>query len=64
MGELVNLRLEKKRRERAAEAAEAAENRARFGLTKLARTSKEADKLRADTLLDGAKLEPMPPVKG
>jgi len=58
MGELVNLRLEKKRRERAARAAEAAANRARFGLTKPARTAEKADQLRAKTVLDGAKLEP------
>ncbi|ALN73899.1 DUF4169 family protein [Aureimonas sp. AU20] len=58
MGEIVNLRLVRKRSERACAETKAAENRARHGRTKADRERDELGKERADRLLDGAKREP------
>jgi len=57
VADIINLRRERKRRERAATADQAAENRVRFGLPKQARLQQrqEADKTRR--ALDGKKLE-------
>ena len=55
MAEIVNLRRARKARQRAKDAAEADENRARHGRTK---SQKQKDRLEAqqqDRLLDGAK---------
>lgn len=60
MADIINLRRERKRRERIAAADQAAENRVRFGLPKGAREQlrQEADKTRRD--LDGKRLETAP----
>lgn len=63
MGDIVNLRSVRRRRDRAAEAAAAADNRARHGRTKAAI---ERDRLvsdQADRVLDGARLEREPPTE-
>ena len=57
MGEIVNLRTIRRRRDREAEALQAADNRARFG-----RSRDEAERLRREpdrqrSVLDGARLE-------
>jgi hypothetical protein len=60
MGEIVNLHREAKRRQRAAAAGEAAENRARHGRTG---AEKAADRLAAERTRrahDGARLEHEP----
>ena len=56
MGDLVNLRRERKRRAKAAEASVAADRRARFGRTKAERTLSDAEGAMADRRLDGHRL--------
>jgi hypothetical protein len=56
MGEVVNLRRERKRKERACEAAKAAENNLKFGASKSQRSLQDARQNLAKRLLDGALL--------
>jgi hypothetical protein len=58
MGEVVNLRLERKRKARADEAAQAAKNRVKFGVSKSQRTLDEASRTLVERALDGARLTP------
>ncbi len=55
MGDIVNLKLHRKRKARAASEDQAAENRARFGRAKDEKELSEALKAKADKLLDGQK---------
>ncbi len=57
MAEIVNLRIARKARARQNAEREAAENRAKFGLTKAEKQRQSADGERTDRLLDGAKRE-------
>lgn len=57
MGEVVNLRLARKAKRRAAGEATAAVNRAAFGRTKAEKASERAQRDRTERLLDGAKRE-------
>ena len=57
MGENVNLRQVKKQRAKAEAAAQAAENRARFGRTTAQKRSEAAEEARLQGLLDGARKE-------
>ena len=57
MGDLVNLRQARKRREREQKAAAAAENRAAFGMTRAERRKAEAEQTIADRRLDSHRLE-------
>ena len=52
MGDVINLRLHRKRKERTGREAKAAENRARFGTSK---ADRELDRLRTD--LEARRLE-------
>lgn len=52
--EIVNLRMARKRRDRAGKESASAENRARFGQTKAERTREEAERARRQRELDGA----------
>jgi len=60
MGDLVNLRLVKKRRARAADAAEAEAQRLRHGRTKTQKRSDRLDEQRIKQAVDQAKLDPEP----
>ncbi len=60
MAEIVNLRRVRKDKARAAKDARAAENRSRFGRTKAEKRATEAEGGRAETTLDGKKLEDDP----
>ena len=55
MAEVVNLRLARKARARAAKEADAAANRAAFGRSKTEKSVAKIDAARAARLLDGAK---------
>lgn len=57
MGELINLREVRKRRDRAAREVEAAANRSRFGRTKADRAKEDTAAERARHDLDGKRLE-------
>ena len=57
MGEIVNLRRARKRRDRDAEGAEAAVNRVRHGRTKAERAAEEAAAVKAARDLDGHRRE-------
>lgn len=57
MGEVVNLRLHRKKRARAEREAEAAENRVRFGRSRPDRKLAEAERALEVRRLDGQKLE-------
>ncbi|MEH3157545.1 MAG: DUF4169 family protein [Sphingomonas taxi] len=57
MGEVVNLRLVRKARDRAEAAKVADANRAKFGRTKAEREAEAQAGARAERTLDGAKLE-------
>ena len=57
MAEIVNLRRARKDRSRAGKAVQAADNRARFGRSKAEKRKAEAARARAETALDGKKLE-------
>ena len=58
MGETVNLRQWKKRRERADAETTAARNRAAYGVPKPVKQQIEAEAAKAAALLDGKKLDP------
>lgn len=58
MGDLINLRKARKRRERERDAAEAAHNRAAFGMSKAERRKVEAEREKAQRTLDSHRLEP------
>ena len=60
MGDLVNLRRERKRRQRDGEAREAAENRIAFGRTKAETSATAATLALADRRLDGARRQTPP----
>ncbi len=60
MAEIVNLRRARKEKARAKKDAQAAGNRTRFGRTKAAKREVEAEQTRAETALDGKKLEDDP----
>ena len=55
MAEIVNLRLARKAKTRAAKEANAAANRAAFGRSKAEKSAVKIDAARAASLLDGAK---------
>ena len=55
-GEVINLRLARKRRARAEAEADASSNRAAFGRSKAARAQDRAETARRDRSLDGAQL--------
>ncbi len=57
MAEIINLRLARKARERAARETEAQANRARHGRTRAEREVKSLDAARAARKLDGARRE-------
>ena len=57
MGNLVNLRLARKRRGRERNAAAAAENRAAFGIAKAQRRKVEAERDNSERRLDSHKLD-------
>lgn len=56
MGDLVNLRLVRKRRARDLKQAEAAENRSKFGRTRQERDRRQDEAARADRHLDGHRI--------
>jgi hypothetical protein len=58
MGDIVNLRRERKRQDRRRQEAKAAENRALFGMTKAKRLSIEAEREIAERALDSLRLIP------
>jgi hypothetical protein len=60
MGEVVNLRTERKRRRREDEARRADENRIRHGLTKAAKDAARNERHRADAALEGHRIVPSP----
>ncbi|HRP80143.1 MAG TPA: DUF4169 family protein [Aquamicrobium sp.] len=60
MGELVNLRAARKRRERAAKEREAEENRARHGRTKADKQAEAAARERDAAALDGHRRPRLP----
>lgn len=57
MAEIVNLRQARKARKRAEKAADAAENRVRFGRTKAEAKAQERDRQAKQAELDGKKLD-------
>ena len=56
MGEVVNLRIARKRRRREDEARQAEENRVRHGLTRAEKTSARVERRRSIDVLDGHRL--------
>jgi len=58
MGDVVNLRRERKRKARAIGAAKAAENRLKFGAPKAELELQDARRELAERALDGARLTP------
>jgi hypothetical protein len=58
VGDLVNLREARKRKDRERKAATAAENRTAFGLSKIERRKREAERVKADRDLDAHRREP------
>jgi hypothetical protein len=63
MGDIVNLRTVRRRRDRAVDAAAAADNRARHGRTKAEIDRDRLAAAQAERLLDGARLEQGPPTE-
>ena len=63
MGDIVNLRTERRRREKQAAALQAADNRSRFGRTGTQKQRDETEAARRQATLDGARLEPDPPTE-
>jgi hypothetical protein len=57
MSEIVNLRIARKRAERATRELDAAENRAKHGMSKAERDKKEKEAAAVRATLDGAKRE-------
>ena len=64
MGEIVNLRRERKRRARAEASQAAASNRARHGATSAERAALRLEAERSDAVLDGARLRDADPRTG
>ncbi len=60
MAEIVNLRRARKDKARVQKDARAAENRTRFGRGKAEKRTAEAESARAETALDGRKIEDGP----
>ncbi len=60
MAEIVNLRRARKDRARVEKAARAAENRTRFGRGKAEKRATEVERARAETVLDGNKIDGEP----
>lgn len=60
MAEIINLRMARKARARAADTRQAEANRAKFGQTKTERTRQKLDAERAERLLDHARRESDP----
>ena len=60
MAEIVNLRRARKDRARSEKAARAAENRTRFGRGKVEKRATEVERARAETALDGKKIDGEP----
>ncbi len=60
MAEIVNLRRARKDRKRAAKDARAVDNRTRFGRGKAEKREAEAERARAETALDGKRLDDHP----
>ncbi len=60
MAEIVNLRRARKDRARVEKAARAADNRARFGRGKDEKRATEVERARAETALDGNKIDDEP----
>ena len=58
MGDLVNLRRARKRKDRRREEADAAANRLLFGMTKAERRALEAERTKAERALDGRRIAP------
>ena len=63
MAEIVNLRQERKRRDRAVAAGQAAANRARHGRTRAEREAEALAERQRLAVLDGARLD-RPPAEG
>lgn len=57
MAEIVNLRIARKRRDRAEKEREAARNRALHGRTRAQKTAEAAERARSLALLDGHRLD-------
>lgn len=57
MADIINLNKARKAKAKAAEAAKAVENRARFGRTKAEKAHDEAERARMDAGLDQSKLD-------
>lgn len=58
MGEIVNLKLARKRKARTEKDSKAAANRSLFGRTKTEKTAADAERRRALSALDGHKRDP------
>ena len=58
MGDVINLRQARKQKERADREKQAGEKRARFGVTKQAKTGEKLRRERAKRELDGVRREP------
>jgi hypothetical protein len=58
MGEVVNLRQQRKRKARAEDSAKASENRLKFGASKSERALRDASHELTERALDGARLTP------
>ena len=61
MGEIVNLRSQRRRRDKQQAAQQAADNRARHGRTPAEKRRDAIEAARRESGLDGARLEPDPP---
>lgn len=61
MAEVVNLRMARKRKERAEAEAKAASNRALHGQTKAEKNRQRAEQARLDRTVEGARREAEPP---
>ncbi|PWG74410.1 DUF4169 domain-containing protein, partial [Enterococcus hirae] len=57
MAEIINLRQERKRKEREEAAKKASENRTRYGEGKTAKTHREKDRKKLEETLEGANLD-------
>jgi hypothetical protein len=61
VGDVVNLRLARKRKDRAAKEQHGAENRAKFGRTKAEKQHTDLETARERASLDGAKIDDAEP---
>ena len=64
MGEIVNLRSHRRRRDKQDASRQAADNRSRFGRTPAEKKRDEAEAALSRAVLDGARLEVDPPIEG